>query len=184
MSEQPPQQPQDPYSVPPPGAAPPPPPPAPPTPAPPPADSGYPPPPPPGYPAPTYPAEGYPGGQPPKPGQSGLSIAALIFAIITVFLCWIPFVGAILALLALVLSIVAWMTSKSAGRPVGMAVAATIVSALALLAGIILTILLIWIINVFGDDVRDCNNSTLTDQQQQTCLENRINNRLGIDQTP
>ena len=113
-----------------------------------------------------------------------MSIAALIVSIIIVLLCWIPFVGPILALLALVLSIVAWMTSKSSGRPVGMAIAATIVSALALLAGIILTIVLIWVINVFGDDIRDCNNDMLTDQQKQTCLENRINDRLGIDQTP
>jgi predicted PurR-regulated permease PerM len=113
-----------------------------------------------------------------------LAIAALIIAIITVVLCWIPFVGPVIALVALVLGIVAWMTSKSAGRPLGIAIAATIVSALALLAGIILTILLVWVFNQFGDDIRECNNANLTDQQKQTCLENRINDHFGIDQTP
>jgi hypothetical protein len=76
------------------------------------------------------------------------------------------------------------MTSKSAGRSVGLAIAATIVSALALLAGVVLTILLVWVFNEFGDDIRDCNRMGLTDQQKQTCLENRINDRFGIDQTP
>lgn len=166
MSDQPPdpQYPPDPYTPPPAG--------------------GYPPPPPPGYPAPAAPAPGYPSSQPPKSGASGFAIAALIVAIIALVICWIPFVGAFVALVALVLGIAAWLTSKSSGRPVGLAVAATAVGALALLAGIVLTILLVWVLNEFGDDIRDCSNPTLTDQQQQECLEDRINDRFGIESTP
>ncbi|HEX5017405.1 MAG TPA: hypothetical protein VFX15_07455 [Actinomycetes bacterium] len=179
MSEPPPQDPSDPYAAPPPGGTPPPPPPAAPG-----GTPGYPPPPPPGYQAPTYPAAGYPGGQPPKQGASGLSIAALIVAILALVLCWIPFVGAIGALVALVLSIAAWMTSKSAGRPVGLAVAATIVSALAAVAGVLLTILILWVFDEFGDDVRECQNQSVTQEQLDRCLEDRVNDRFGIDSTP
>lgn len=182
MSEQPPQDPQDPYAVPPPGSAPPPPPPSaqPTPPAPPPVAPGYPPPPPPGYPAPTYPAGGYPGGQAPKPSASGLSIAALIIAIIGLVGCWIPFVGAIIALIGLALGIVAWVTSKSSGRPIGLAVAATVVGALAALAGVLLTILILWVFN----ELSDCTDPNLTSQQQENCVNDRVNDRFGIDPTP
>jgi hypothetical protein len=110
-----------------------------------------------------------------------LAITALVVAIIALVFCWIPFLGAVVALIALVLSIVAWMTSKSSGRPVGMSIAATIVSAIAALGGVILTILIMWFWGEFGDDIRDCSSQTLTEQQQQQCIEDRVNDRLGID---
>jgi len=191
MSDQTPNEPPDPYAPPPPGGATPPPPPPPPPPQTgmPPASpgdpaGGYPPPPPAGYPAPTYPAGGYPGGQPPKTGNSGLAIAALVIAIIALVICWIPFVGAFIALAALVLSIAAWLNSRSTGRPVGLSVAATVVSALAFVAGILITVLIVWAWDEFGDDIRDCSDESLTQQQQEQCLEDRINDRFGIDPTP
>jgi len=145
---------------------------------------GYPPPPPAGYPAPTYPVGGYPGRETPKLGNSGLAIAALVIAIIALVICWIPFVGAFIALGALVLSVVAWVTSKSAGRPIGLAVAATVVSALAFVAGVLITILVVWAWDEFGDDIRDCSDATLTQQEQEQCLEDRINDRFGIEPSP
>ncbi len=193
MSDQTPNEPQDPYAVPPPGSVPPvPPAPPPPPPAPPggypapgdPAGGGYPPPPPAGYPAPTYPAGGYPGGQAPKAGVSGLAIAAIIVALIALVTCWVPFAGAFIALIALGLSIPAWVTSKSSGRPVGVAIAATVISVLAFLAGVLITILVIWVWDEFGNDIRDCTNSNMTQQQQDQCLQDRINDRFGIDPTP
>ena len=123
---------------------------------------------------------GYPGGQPPKRGASGLSITALIIAIISLVICWIPFVGAIAALVALVLGIAAWTTSKSSGRPVGLAVAATIVSALAAVAGVILTIAILWLI----DKVEDCTDPNFTDAQREQCVEDRLNDSFGMKSTP
>jgi hypothetical protein len=180
------QTPQDPYSVPPPGSVPPPPPP-PGTPAAPPpavpAAGGYPPPPPAGYPAPTYPAAGYPGGQP-KPGHSGLSITALVIAVVVVFICWIPFIGPLAALVALGLGIAAWITSKKADRPVALGITATVLSILTFLAGIAITIVLVVFIDEVSDEYEYCDSITNNQEDLDRCLEDRIYERLDINPTP
>jgi len=158
---------------------------------------GYPPPgyqpPPPGYQAapPGYqtPPPGY---QVPPPGYAqpygapagwapqgatlptGLAIAALVLGIIACLGFWIPFGGAILGLIALVLGIVAWRRA-SAGRAGGkpMAIIGTILGGLAVVGGIIATVLLIW---VFGR-VAHCTDANLTDQEISNC----VNDELGVN---
>ena len=157
------QTPPDPYAVPPAG--------------------GYPPPPPPGYPAPTYPAAGYPGGQAPKPGAGALSIVALVIAIVALFICWFPFVGGGAALIALVLGIVAWVSAKKAGRPAGLAIAATIVSALALLVGVVISIAFIVLIGKTQEADDYCRPVSDTQTAYDQCMSDQVSDWFGIDTT-
>ncbi len=184
------QTPPDPYAVPPVGGFPPPPPaagvppaappgvPAPATPP-----GGYPPPPPAGYPAPTYPAGGYPGGQAPKPGAGGLSIVALVIAIIALIICWVPFLGGGAALIALILGIVGWVSSKKAGRPAGLAIAATIISVLALIVGIVVSIAFIVLAAKAADADQYCNQVSSTQAEYDKCIEDEVGSWFGIDST-
>jgi hypothetical protein len=138
---------------------------------------GYPPQYPPQY-APTpyppqYAAPGYPPTAAPAGPGSALAVTALVLAIVSAALCWIPFLGAVSALAALVLGIVAWaraQTGRSGGK--GMAIAATVIGACAVVLGIVLTVL---ISRVIGDLV-DCADPSLTQQQQQQCFNNVIGN--------
>ena len=78
----------------------------------------------------------------------------------------------VVGLVALILGIVAWRKASSGpagGKP--MAIIGTILGALAMLGGIIATILLIW---VFGH-VAHCTDLNLTDQQRQACVDAEFN---------
>ncbi|HVQ89088.1 MAG TPA: hypothetical protein VMT88_13010 [Actinomycetes bacterium] len=144
---------------------------------PPPATYGTPPPPP-GYAAPTYAAPGYPAGQV-RPGAGGLAITALVFSIIAALTSWIPFVSILallLALAALVMGIIAWSKAGKSHRPKGMAIAATIVSILALLVSAAMTTLVFWL----GDVFVNCTDPNLTQNQQERCIENGVNDKFGI----
>ncbi|MEO8328710.1 MAG: hypothetical protein ABI586_01780 [Candidatus Nanopelagicales bacterium] len=136
------------------------------------------PPPPPGYAAPTYAAPGYPPGQGSQ-GAGGLAITALVLSIIAALTSWIPFVSVlalVLALAGLVLGIVAWSKAGKSQRPKGMAVSATIVSAIAILVAAAMTALSFWL----GDIIVNCSDSGLTSAQQNKCVEDGVNNKLGI----
>jgi uncharacterized membrane protein YphA (DoxX/SURF4 family) len=147
---------------------------------------GYPPPAPPqGYPTPN-PAAGYPPGtyppgygvapgygEPTRELPKGLAIAALVVGIIAALGFWFPVIGALLGLVAVVIGIIAWRNaSNGTASGQGMAIAGTILGALALIGGILVTILTIW---VFSNAV-DCIDPNLTDAQIQRCLEDQFNN--------
>ncbi len=176
------QTPQDPYAVPPPGGYPSP------TggvpPATPPATGGYPPPPPAGYPAPTYPAAGYPSGEAPKPGHSAFAIVALVISIIALIICWFPVVGPIAALITLALSIAAWVTSKNSGRPAGLAIAGTVISAIAFIAGVGITIGFFILVDRAQEADRYCTSVSRTQAEYDQCMTDRVGSWFGIDTTP
>ena len=141
---------------------------------PPPAPPGYhTPPPPAGYAAPTYAAPGYVAA---PPGNGGLAIGALVVAIVSAVLFWLPILDIGLPLVGLILGIVAWAKAGRLNRPKGMAIAATIVAALTLLAGITITVLVFWL----GDVIVNCNDSSLTQDQVNRCLQNGLNDKLGV----
>ena len=98
----------------------------------------------------------------------------MVFSITALVLFWVPFLGILLALVGLVLGIITWSTAGKKRLSKGMPVAATIVSVLALLGGVTVTALVVWL----ADDVVACSDSSLTPDQQQRCLENR----LGVNQ--
>jgi hypothetical protein len=135
------------------------------------------PPPPPGYAAPTYPAGGYPGGKPPAAGAGGLAITGLVFAIAAGVLFWIPFLGILIALVGLVLGVVAWSTAGKNGRPKGIAIAATIVGALAMVGAILVTLFVFY----FWDVIKDCTDPNLTSAEQEQCATDRVNDRFGVN---
>ncbi len=171
------QTPPDPYAVPPAGGYPPQVPPAAPEPA-------YPAPPPAGYPAPTYPAAGYPGGEAPKPGPGTFAIIALIVAVIALLISWVPFLGAIAALIALGLGIGAWVSAKKGGRPAGLAIAATVISILAFLIGVVITIGFLILIDQAQEADRYCNSVSTTQAEYDACIEDRVTSWFGVDTTP
>ncbi len=103
----------------------------------------------------------------------------MVFAILAALICWIPFISflaLLLAMVGLVLGIVAWSKAGKTNRPKGMAIAATIVSALALLVAIAMSALTLWL----GDVIVDCTDSSLTSNQQERCLENGLNDKFGV----
>jgi hypothetical protein len=72
---------------------------------------------------------GYGGYTPPKPGASGLAIAAFVLSLAALF------VGMILALPALVMGIIAVYDAKRTGRRKGLAVAAVVISGFDVMLG-------------------------------------------------
>ncbi len=169
------QTPPDPYAVPPAGGFPPPPPATPP--------GGYPPPPPAGYPAPTYPSGGYPGGQAPKPGAGALSIVALVISIVALIICWIPFLGGGAALIALILGIAGWVSAKKAGRPAGLAIAATVISVLSLIVAIVISIAFIVLAAKAADADEYCTRVSTNQAEYDQCIEDEVGSWFGIDTT-
>jgi O-antigen ligase len=107
-----------------------------------------------------------------------------VVAVVVVFICWIPFIGAGAALIALILGVVAWVTSKSAGRPISLAVAATILSILTLLAGIAITIGFMALVNKAQDADRYCLRTTTTQAEYDQCFEDRVSSWFGIEPSP
>ena len=76
---------------------------------------------------PTYPtpeATGMPG--------KGAGITSLVFGIISIVLCWIPFLPIVTGLVGLILGIVGKSSASSAGRTNGVAIAGLICSAVML----------------------------------------------------
>lgn len=168
------QTPPDPYAVPPAGGFPPPPEAAVPP-------GGFPPPPPAGYPAPTYPAAGYPGGQAPKQGAGALSVIALVISIVALLICWVPFLGGGAALIALVLGIVAWVSAKKSGRPAGLGITATIISVLALIVGLVVSIAFLVLVSKSTDADKVCQRSSTTQAQYDQCMQDEVGSWFGID---
>lgn len=190
MSDQPPQ---DPYAVPPvpPVPAPPPPgygppPPAPPGYGPPPPAQGYgqpqPPPgyapqPPPGYAPPGYGtapvyAQGYGGGQP--PASNGVAIGALIVSIIGLLVCWIPYAGIPLPIIALILGFIGLKKSGVINVGRGMAVSGIVIGGVSLLVALFITVVVTIFIGRHAH-ILDCGNRNLTPAQQQQCIRDNLN---------
>lgn len=169
----------------------------------PPSNPFAPPPPPPAapqYPAPQYPAPPQPASAPPgygqpapygqpaqypaptppptQPGAGGLAIAALIIGIASLVLFWVPYLGLLGAIVGLILGIVAWAGAGKRNRPKGTAIAGTIISAVAIAAGLVVTIF----ISVLIARIADCADPQLNDRQQQQCVDNKLNDFFGTDQ--
>jgi hypothetical protein len=104
--------------------------------------------------------------------RTGLAVAALVVALVSAAICWLPFVGAITALVGLILGISAWVSARAGRRGgQGMAIAATFVGLGALLMSVLLTVLL----TSFFSAIVDCANPAYTEEQTNQC----INDQLG-----
>src|SRR5690606_28234594 len=90
-----------------------------------------------GYPVAPYPGSGVaPGQYVPQAGVGGLPIAAIIVSGIAFLIGWMPYIGALLALVGLALSISALRSPR--GRVLG--IIGTILSGLALVSSVLITL--------------------------------------------
>jgi hypothetical protein len=109
---------------------------------------------------------------------------ALVISIIALIICWFPFVGPIAALVALALSIAAWVSSTKSGRPAGLAIAGTVISVIAFIAGVVITIGFLILINRAQEADRYCNSVSTTQEEYDQCMTDRVSDWFGIDTTP
>jgi hypothetical protein len=121
------------------------------------------PPPSPGYGGGSY---GNQGGSSPK---NGIGIAAMVVGIVALVLCWIPFLGLVLAIVAVVLGIVGIRkASRGEATNKGMAIAGVATGGLALLVGAFFTIATIAIFDDIGSLV-ECVEQAETAEEEQAC---------------
>ena len=73
---------------------------------------------------------------------NGAAIAGLVFGIVTICLCWVPYVGAILGSVGLILSIVGICKIRACGRGAGQAITGLILSSLGLIFGVAMIVTL------------------------------------------
>ena len=122
------------------------------------------PPPPSGYPAP-----GAYGGGPPARPSNGIGIAALVVGIVSLFLFWIPFLGLVLAILALVFGIIGIRkASRGEATNKGMAITGVVTGALALVGALIVSVVFIFFVDEFNTLV-ECMEAAETVQEENAC---------------
>ena len=77
---------------------------------------------------------------PAPPVGNGLAVAGMILGILGLALCWIPFVGALVALLGIVFGAIGWSKASRTGRNKGMAITGVVCGILGVVAGIVIVV--------------------------------------------
>lgn len=117
-------------------------------------------------------------GAPPAGLPQGLSIAALVVGVLAFLICWLPVIGLVVALVALVLGTVAVIRTRQ-GRAggKGLAIGGLVLGILSTLAGFAVTAFMLWAIAQFGQSgdlqsIVEC--ARITDSaEQERCLQER-----------
>ena len=120
----------------------------------------------------------------PVANSTGSKPNAAIVAVIALLISWVPFLGALTALIALGLGIGAWVSTKKGGRPAGLAIAATVISILAFLIGVVVSIGFLILIDQAQEADRYCNSVSTTQAEYDACIEDRVTSWFGVDTTP
>ena len=131
----------------------------------PPKPPAYGPPQPPAYGPPQPPAYGQPSFAPPKT-SNGLAIAALVVALVGLLGCWFPFLGVVLPVIAIGLAIAGLVRSGKISSGKGMSISALIIGAVTLVVAIGISVYVLRFV--------DCFKPGMTQEQQQTCTEDKI----------
>jgi hypothetical protein len=108
-------------------------------------------------------------GYPMPPARSGKAVAALVFGILSIVLCFLSFFDGVFVVLGLVFGVVALNESRTrnaGGR--GLAVAGVVCSIIGALLATVLTVLLVHAANQCGGFQNDNSD------QWQTCVRNHI----------
>ncbi len=130
--------------------------------------------------APAYgaPAQGPPYGSPygaPVGKRNGFGTAALVLGILSLVLCWVPVVGLVIGVLAIVFAV---LGRKRAGRREadngGMAIAGLVTGIIGLILSVIFTSILIFL----SDEIR-CVQEAQNDPAAQAQCEDRLRERLN-----
>lgn len=89
------------------------------------------------------PAQGYAPGPAPgtAPQGNGLAIAGLVLGLLGLLLCWVPFLGWLLAILGIIFGAIGVSKAKRVQRGKGMALAGLITGVAGLVIGVILFVL-------------------------------------------
>lgn len=125
----------------------------------------------------TAPPTGYGDGRRPS---NGMGIAALVLGILALLGAWIPFVNIISMLMAIAGIVLGVMALKKVKRGEatnrGMALTGLILSVVALVLSLIVTV---WAGNLIGsniDQIENCADPNLTAEEQQQCIEDSLSN--------
>ncbi|MDP9452736.1 MAG: DUF4190 domain-containing protein [Actinomycetota bacterium] len=113
------------------------------------------------------------GGQPQAQARNGVGIAALVVGIVALVLSWIPFLGLLLAIVAVVLGIVGIRkASRGMATNKGMAIAGLVTGGVALLIGAFFTIT---VVGLFSSEefqnLFECTQQAQTAEERQACQE-------------
>ena len=110
----------------------------------------------------------YAGSAPAQP-SNGIGIAAMVVGIVALLLCWIPFLGLVLAIVALVLGIVGIRkASRGEATNKGMAITGVVTGGLALLGGILSVLFFLFIAEEFGSLI-ECLDQAQTVEEERDC---------------
>lgn len=126
------------------------------------------------YPGQQYPAQQYPGqpaslqyGAPTGPTKTnGLALTALIVGIAALVLCWVPVLGLLLGIVAVILGILG-MKKASDGGGKGLAIGGLATGALALLIGLFVTVTVLFLANAVDDNLNDVDWDELNEQLEE-----------------
>jgi len=106
---------------------------------------------------------------------------ALVVAIVALLISWFPFIGAVAGFIALVLGVIAWVVAKKSGRPAGLAIAGTIISVIALVIGLVVSVAFIALIDKAQEEEAYCNSVSTTQQEFDDCMADRVGSWFGIE---
>ena len=118
---------------------------------------------------PAYGQPGYGGDQ--GPARNGLGIAALVVGVIALLLFWIPFLGLLLGLVALVLGFLGRGRAKRGeATNGGMALAGIVLGAIGLLVGLLWVALFAWVADE-ATSLSECLADATTQEERIECQE-------------
>ena len=122
---------------------------------------------------------GPPTGYGPPP-RNGLGVAALIFGIIALLGAWIPLVNIVSVVLAIVGIVVGIMALRRVKRGEatnrGMSLTGLVLSVVALLLAVFVLVRAANFILSNYEDIEPCADPALSQEEQQACLEDVLNN--------
>ncbi|MDQ3306466.1 MAG: DUF4190 domain-containing protein [Actinomycetota bacterium] len=117
-------------------------------------------------------------GQPQRQPSNGIGIAALVVGIISLVISWVPFLGLLLAIVAIVLGVLGIRkASRGEATNKGMAITGVVTGGLALLVGAFITISTIVLLgsDEFQDftdkfqNLSECSAEAQTAEEQEAC---------------
>lgn len=125
------------------------------------------------YPQQQYPQQPYPGqpaslqyGAPAAPTKTNaLALTALIVGIVGLFLCWIPFLGLLVGLVAVVLGFLGMRKSAEVGGK-GLAIGGIVAGGIVFLIGLIFTVITLFVVNAANDNLDEIDDFNQELQQQ------------------
>jgi len=87
---------------------------------------------------------------PPQQGN-GLAVAGMVLGILGLVLCWVPFIGWLIAVVGVILGAIGWSKANKTGKNKGMAIAGVVCGIVGLAIGVIFLVMAMTAVSAFGD---------------------------------